>query len=72
MKTYIQLLDILIVCLLILAIQFNLSDNYITDSVIGRRGVIHTRIICWQSLFAFSSFCLFLRYVAQRFSMEME
>lgn len=70
MKTYIRFLDILIVCLLILAVQFNLSNDYITDSFTSRRGVIRTTIICWQTLFAFASFCVFLRFIAHRLSAE--
>jgi hypothetical protein len=54
----------LILSLLVMAINFNLTDNYITDSVIGRRGVIHLMIISWQTLLMVSGFCVFLRYIS--------
>jgi hypothetical protein len=65
MKTYTQFLDIIIVSLLVLAIRFNLSDDTITDSIIGRRGVIRTMIISWQTLLVVASFCVLLRYIAR-------
>ena len=70
MKTYTQFLDILIVCLLILAIQFNLSDNSITNSLAGRRGEVRMMIITWQTLLFMASFCVFLRYIALNIGLE--
>jgi hypothetical protein len=65
MKAYTQLLDILILSLLALSIGFLLTNNSITDSFTGRRGVIRTMIISWQTLLFVASFCVFLRYVAR-------
>jgi hypothetical protein len=65
MKTYTAFLDMLILSFLILAINFNLTDNCITDSVTGRRGGIRIMIISWQTFFVVASFCVFLRYIAR-------
>jgi len=64
MKTYTLVLDMLILSLLALSLHFLRTDYSITDSFVSRRGVVHTTIITWQSLFAVASFCLFLRYIA--------
>lgn len=66
MKTYTLVLDMLILSLLTLSVHFLLTDYSITDSVTTRRGMVHTTIITWQSLFAVASFCLLLRYIAQK------
>lgn len=65
MKTYTRLLDTLIVSLLVLAVQFNLTNQSITNSSTGRRGVIRTMIISWETLLLFASFCVCLRYIAR-------
>ena len=51
---------------LALAIHFQLSDNYIVEDVHGRRGVLHVRVITWQTFFVVATFCIFLRYVARK------
>jgi hypothetical protein len=61
MKTYILFLDFIIVCLLVLAIHFHISDNVIHST--SRRGVVGTMIISWQSLLGVSTFCVMLRYI---------
>lgn len=66
MKAYTLLLDIIILSLMILALSFSVTDEYITDSVISRRGAIRTFVICWQSLLMLAAFCIFLRYIARR------
>ncbi|MBA4166024.1 MAG: hypothetical protein H0X41_00495 [Chitinophagaceae bacterium] len=65
MKTYTLFLDVIIMSLLLLAVQFNLSDNTITDVATGRRGTIHMMVISWQTLFFLASFCVLLRYIAR-------
>lgn len=65
MKTYTLLLDFLILCLLTLAIYFQVTDVAMTNAVPGPRGSIRTLIICWQTFFAVASFCIFLRYIAR-------
>ena len=66
MKTYTAFLDMLIITFLVLAIYFNLTGNYITDSPSGRRGVVSIMVISWQTFFIVASFCVFLRYIAQK------
>lgn len=66
MKTYTACLDMLILLFLALAIHFQLSDNYIVEDVHGRRGVLHVRVITWQTFFVVATFCIFLRYVARK------
>jgi hypothetical protein len=65
MKTYTLFLDIVILSLLVLAINFQLTDDYVTGSFTGRRGVIRMPVICWQTLLGFASFCVFMRYLVR-------
>jgi hypothetical protein len=65
LDTYTLMLDMLILSLLALAINFNLTDNEITNSIASRRGTIRTMVISWQSLLVLASFCVFLRYIAR-------
>lgn len=71
MKTYILFLDMLIMSLLVLAIYFQQTDDFIPDSG-NRRGMIKMVIISWQTLFFFATFCLFLRYVGTTLSKRFE
>ncbi|MBO9571502.1 MAG: hypothetical protein J7497_04755 [Chitinophagaceae bacterium] len=71
MKTYIRFLDMLILSLLVLAVHFQLTDDFIPDSG-HRRGMIKMVIISWQTLFFFASFCVFLRYVGTTLSKRFE
>jgi hypothetical protein len=66
MKTYTAFLDMLILLFLLLAVHFNVNDNYIIDDVKGRRGALHIVIINWQTFFVVAVFCLFLRYIARK------
>lgn len=66
MKAYTAFLDMLILLFLILALNFSLTGNYITDDITGRRGKIHIMIISWQTFFVAASFCMFLRYIARK------
>lgn len=65
MKTYTAFLDMLIMSFIVLAINFNLTDHYITDVDNNRRGVLHIVVISWQTFFVVASFCVFLRYIAR-------
>ena len=66
MKTYALFLDILILLFIILAIHFNVNDDYIVDDISGRRGALHVMIISWQTFFVVAAFCVFLRYIARK------
>lgn len=70
MKTYTAVLDMLIIVFLVLAVHFNVNDNYIVDDVSRRRGALHIVIISWQTFFVIASFCVFLRYIAEKFNKE--
>jgi hypothetical protein len=70
MKTYTAVLDMLIMLFLVLAVHFNVNDNYIVDDVSRRRGALHIVIISWQTFFVIATFCVFLRYIAEKFSKE--
>jgi hypothetical protein len=70
MKAYTAFLDMLILLFLLLAIHFNVTDNYITNPTTGRRGVVSIMIISWQTFFVAASFCVFLRYIAETFNKE--
>ena len=72
MKTYTFFLDLIIFALLVLAVHFRLFDSAITESHISRGGITRTTIISWQSLLLIATFCVFLRYIAQKFTVEME
>ena len=65
MKTYTQLLDILILSMLALAIIFYLTNHSVSNSFNRRDGHLHISVISWQSLLLVSSFCVFLRYIAR-------
>jgi len=66
METYTRILDMIILSLLALAVTFSLNNDLITSSHINRAGMLRTTIIGWQSLMLCASFCVFLRFVAQR------
>ena len=65
MKTYALFLDMLILSLLFLSIDFYVFDNVIINSSHNRRGVVTPMIISWQSLLGIASFCVLLRYIVR-------
>lgn len=68
MKAYTALLDMLTIYFIVLAINFNLTGDYITGPVGVRRGAVSIVIISWQTFFAVAGFCVFLRYIARKVS----
>jgi hypothetical protein len=70
MKAYTAFLDMLILLFLLLAIHFNVTDNYIADASVGRRGAVSIKVISWQTFFVAASFCVFLRYIAETINKE--
>ena len=65
MKTYTLFLDVLIMSLLVLAVQFYITDEVIIKASTTRSGFTRTMIVSWQSLFVIASFCVLLRYIVR-------
>ena len=68
MKAYTALLDMLTIYFIVLAITFNVTDDYITGPSDVRRGAVSIFIISCQTFFAVAGFCVFLRYIARKIS----
>ncbi len=65
MKTYTLVLDIFILLLLGLSVQFCTSQEVISNSFTRHNGSVRLMTVSWQTLLGLASFCVGLRYVAR-------